>query len=71
MQLYPYHLCRQLTLNGIPGPFEYYVEMLCDALRVEKPYEEIPMFTSADILRLLGIQRNSYLEILDKCKKRG
>jgi hypothetical protein len=71
LQVYPYHLCKALTVNNCPGPFEYYIEMICDCLRVSKPYEEIPNFTAADILRLLGIQSNSYLETLQKCKQRG
>ncbi|CAG9323714.1 unnamed protein product [Blepharisma stoltei] len=71
MELYPYHLCRSLTMNGCSGPFDYYIEMLCDALRTQKQYEEIPSFTAADILRLTGIQRTNYIETLQKCKDRG
>lgn len=71
LQVYPYHLARPFAMHSLANPFEYYVEMLCDALRVTKSYEEFPNFTAADVLRVIGIHRNNYLEALHKCQERG
>jgi hypothetical protein len=71
LQVYPYHLAFPFAMNGLASPFEYYVEMVCDALRVQKAYEEFPNFTAADVLRVVGIHRNNYLEALQKCQERG
>lgn len=68
LEVFPYHLCRFINFTT---PFDYYVEMLCDLLRVQKGYDCLPTFTAADILRILGIHRNSYTELLQKCKEKG
>ena len=68
LEIFPYHLCRYLNFTS---PFDYYIEMLCDLLRTQKGYENIPTFTASDILRVIGIHRNSYTELLTKCKEKG
>lgn len=68
LDVFPYHLCRFINFTT---PFDYYVEMLCDLLRVQKGYDCLPTFTAADILRVVGIHRNSYTELLQKCKDKG
>ena len=71
MQVYPYHLAYQTQALDFPDPFEYYVELLCDALRTGKAYEEIPKFAAADILQVVGIQSNAYCEKLAMCRAKG
>lgn len=34
----------------------------------EQPYDSIPNFTAADILRLTGIGRNEFIDIMNKCR---
>lgn len=34
----------------------------------EKSYDSLPNFTAADVLRLLGIGRNQYIELVNMCK---
>ncbi|KAL6756398.1 FAM91, N-terminal domain-containing protein, partial [Haematococcus lacustris] len=70
MRLFPYHLsgyvCRVMRLT----PAKYYHDMLVAALTQEKPYHQIPNFTAADALRLLGVGRNEYIATLNACKGR-
>lgn len=68
LEVFPYHLCRFLNFTS---PFDYYIEMLSDLLRVQKNYDTLPTFTAADILRIVGIHRNSYTDLLQKCKEKG
>jgi len=67
-RLFPYHLsdyiCRMLRVT----PFKYYCDVLYNALKEEKQYDQIANFTAADIKRLSGIGRNEYIEILNQCK---
>ena len=37
-------------------------------MAAEKPYDTIPNFTAADALRLTGIGRNEFLDIMNKCR---
>lgn len=34
----------------------------------EQPYDSIPNFTAADVLRLTGIGRNEFIDIMNKCR---
>lgn len=68
LEIFPYHLCRYLNFTS---PFDYYTEMICDLLRTQKPYDTLPTFTAAEILRIIGIHRNSYSDLLCKCKEKG
>lgn len=68
LEVFPYHLCRYLNFTS---PFDYYTEILCDLLRTQKPYDCLPTFTAAEILRIVGIHRNSYMGLLEKCKEKG
>eukprot|EP00191_Tetraselmis_sp_GSL018_P022956 CAMPEP_0177627496 /NCGR_PEP_ID=MMETSP0419_2-20121207/31236_1 /TAXON_ID=582737 /ORGANISM="Tetraselmis sp., Strain GSL018" /LENGTH=791 /DNA_ID=CAMNT_0019128657 /DNA_START=65 /DNA_END=2441 /DNA_ORIENTATION=+ len=67
-RLFPYHLADYITRVLRVTPFRYYSDIVCSALKEEKPYDQIPNFTAADIMRLLGIGRNEYIEILNQCK---
>ncbi|XP_024363370.1 uncharacterized protein [Physcomitrium patens] len=68
LALFPYHLsenvCRVLRIT----PFRYYHGMLYDVMRNEQPYDSIPNFTAADVLRLTGIGRNEFIDIMNKCR---
>ncbi|CAK0785595.1 hypothetical protein CVIRNUC_008805 [Coccomyxa viridis] len=67
-RLFPYHLadyaCRVLRVT----PFRYYIDLLFLVMREEKSYDQIPNFTAADIVRLVGIGRNEYIATMNKCK---
>ncbi|XP_024521965.1 protein FAM91A1 [Selaginella moellendorffii] len=66
--LFPYHLsdyvCRILRVS----PFQHYCDMLYEALKDERPYDSIPNFSAADALRVTGIGRNEYIDVLNKCR---
>lgn len=38
------------------------------AFFAEQPYDSIPNFTAADVLRLTGIGRNEFIDIMNKCR---
>ncbi|KAL3158901.1 hypothetical protein ABBQ32_011616 [Trebouxia sp. C0010 RCD-2024] len=67
-RLFPYHLsdyvCRVLRVT----PFKYYCDLLYTVMREEKSYDQIPNFAAADIVQLVGIGRNEYIAIMNKCK---
>lgn len=66
--LFPYHLSDFIVTGMRITPFQYYVAMIQDLLDQEKNYDTLPNFTAADCLRLLGIGRNQYIEIMNQCR---
>jgi hypothetical protein len=64
--LYPYHL-SDIFVRGLRiTPFNYYLDMMADLMSLEKSYDTLPNFTAIDCLRLLGIGRNQYIDIINK-----
>ncbi|GIY51130.1 protein FAM91A1 [Caerostris darwini] len=49
-------------------PFQYYISIMQDLMEQEKSYDSLPNFTAADCLRLLGIGRNQYIELMNQCR---
>jgi hypothetical protein len=39
-------------------------------LFTEQPYDSIPNFSAADALRLTGIGRNEFIDIMNKCRSK-
>lgn len=39
-------------------------------LYAEQPYDSIPNFSAADALRLTGIGRNEFIDIMNKCRSK-
>jgi len=68
LMLYPYHISDVIVEGLRITPFAYYVEMMLNIIGQEKSYDSLPNFTAADCLRLLGIGRNQYIEIVNQCK---
>uniref|UniRef100_A0A0E0JHK1 FAM91 N-terminal domain-containing protein n=1 Tax=Oryza punctata TaxID=4537 RepID=A0A0E0JHK1_ORYPU len=70
LALYPYHLadyiCRVLRIS----PFRYYFLTCFDYVIAEQPYDSIPNFTAADALRLTGVGRNEFIDIMNKCRSK-
>ncbi|KAL6006480.1 hypothetical protein ACLOJK_037434 [Asimina triloba] len=76
LALFPYHLgeyvCRVMRLS----PFRYYCEMIFETVIIfqislaEQPYDSIPNFSAADALRLTGIGRNEFIDIMNKCRSK-
>ncbi|KAH8938224.1 hypothetical protein BDL97_16G070600 [Sphagnum fallax] len=66
--LFPYHLAENVCRVQRVSPFRYYIEMLYEVMKNEKPYDSIPNFTAADALRLTGIGRNEFIDIMNKCR---
>ncbi|XP_019751525.1 protein FAM91A1 isoform X2 [Hippocampus comes] len=68
LMLYPYHL-SDIVVKGLRvTPFSYYVGIMEDIMNSEKSYDSLPNFTAADCLRLLGIGRNQYIDLMNQCR---
>ncbi|CAH8525203.1 unnamed protein product [Heterobilharzia americana] len=66
--LYPYHLQDKIVRGLQVTPFIYYRRMIIDLIATEKSYDCLPNFTAADCLRLLGIGRNQYIDLINTYK---
>ena len=64
--LFPYHLSDYIVAGMRITPFQYYIKIIQDLLYNEKSYDTLPNFTAADCLRLLGVGRNQYLDIMNQ-----
>ncbi|KAM4688638.1 protein FAM91A1 [Discoglossus pictus] len=66
--LYPYHLSDIMVKGLRITPFSYYIGIMEDIMNSEKSYDSLPNFTAADCLRLLGIGRNQYIDLMNQCR---
>lgn len=70
LALFPYHLAEYICRVMRVSPFRYYCDMIFEVLRNEQPYDSIPNFSAADALRLTGIGRNEFIDIMNKCRSK-
>ncbi|KAG0471777.1 hypothetical protein HPP92_016323 [Vanilla planifolia] len=63
----PCRLC--LSVMRISS-FKYYCDMIFEVMKNEQPYDSIPNFSAADALRLTGIGRNEFIDIMNKCRSK-
>ncbi|CDW57850.1 protein FAM91A1 [Trichuris trichiura] len=68
LMLFPYHLSDVVVKGLRVTPFQYYRQMMEDLMIQEKSYDTLPNFTAADCLRLLGIGRNQYINLMNQCR---
>ncbi|KAF5296002.1 hypothetical protein FQA39_LY12774 [Lamprigera yunnana] len=68
LMLFPYHLADMIVKGLRITPFNYYISVVERLMQAEKSYDTLPNFTAADCLRLLGIGRNEYIEIMNKSR---
>ncbi|XP_066149424.1 protein FAM91A1 [Euwallacea fornicatus] len=66
--LFPYHLADMIVKGLRITPFNYYISLVERLMQAEKSYDTLPNFTAADCLRLLGIGRNEYIELINKSR---
>ena len=71
LEPYPYYLAWQVRAVDFPDPFDYYIELLCDAFRLSKAYSDLPHFTALDILQVVGVTDVSYSSTLAQCRAKG
>jgi len=69
-RVFPYHMAEEICGKLRVTPFKYYYDVLFQAMRNELPYDQIPNFTAADIIRLIGIGRNEYIAKLNACNEK-
>jgi hypothetical protein len=69
-RLFPYHLSASVCGKYRVTPFRYYYDVVFQAMRNEMPYDKIPNFAAAEILRILGIGRNEYIAKLNACNEK-
>ncbi|KAI9109011.1 hypothetical protein K1719_019966 [Acacia pycnantha] len=70
LAIFPYHLAEYVCRVMRVSPFQYYCDMIFAVMRNEKPYDSIPNFSAADALRLTGIGRNEFMDIMNKCRSK-
>ncbi|XP_019190443.1 PREDICTED: protein FAM91A1-like isoform X1 [Ipomoea nil] len=70
LALFPYHLAEYICRVMRVSPFRYYCDMLFEVMKNEQPYDSIPNFSAADALRLAGIGRNEFIDIMNKCRSK-
>ncbi|XP_020103014.1 protein FAM91A1 isoform X1 [Ananas comosus] len=70
LALFPYHLAEYVCRVMRVSPFRYYCDMLFEVMKNEQPYDSIPNFSAADALRLTGIGRNEFIDIMNKCRSK-
>ncbi|KAL3647346.1 hypothetical protein CASFOL_008314 [Castilleja foliolosa] len=70
LALFPYHLAEYVCRVMRVSPFKYYCDMLFEVMKNEQPYDSIPNFSAADVLRLTGIGRNEFIDIMNKCRSK-
>ncbi|KAG4383183.1 hypothetical protein GLYMA_13G027300v4 [Glycine max] len=70
LALFPYHLAEYICRVMRVSPFRYYCDMIFEVMRNEQPYDSIPNFSAADVLRLTGIGRNEFIDIMNKCRSK-
>jgi len=68
LMLFPYHLSDFIITGMRITPFQYYLATLSQLLEQEKSYDTLPNFTAADCLKLLGIGRNQYIDIMNELR---
>ncbi|CAP36989.2 Protein CBG19722 [Caenorhabditis briggsae] len=71
LMLYPYHLSDITVTEMRLSPFSYYANILAvslEMLNTEKSYDSLPNFTAADAVRLLGIGRNQYIDLMNQTR---
>ncbi|XP_075525243.1 protein FAM91A1 isoform X1 [Dermacentor variabilis] len=68
LMLYPYHLSDYIVTRMRITPFQYYISIMQDLMEQERSYDSLPNFTAADCLRLLGIGRNQYIDLMNRCR---
>lgn len=70
LALFPYHLAEYVCRVMRVSPFRYYCDILFEVMKNEQPYDSIPNFTAADALRIMGIGRNEFIDIMNKCRSK-
>jgi len=71
LMLFPYHLSDVVVKGLRITPFQYYILVLENIMSQEKSYDSLPNFTAVDCLRLLGIGRNQYIELMNKTRTKS
>ncbi|KAM9967095.1 hypothetical protein ACTFIR_007332 [Dictyostelium discoideum] len=69
--LYPYHIQDKLVPMLNVTPFKYYLIMMIETMTNSKSYDEIPNFTAVDCIRVLGIGRNQFIDLMNKFRSKG
>eukprot|EP00033_Pygsuia_biforma_P002565 GCRY01002839.1.p1 GENE.GCRY01002839.1~~GCRY01002839.1.p1 ORF type:complete len:705 (+),score=91.39 GCRY01002839.1:66-2180(+) len=68
--LFPYHLSRVITRGLHITAFSYYIDMLLTIILEEKSYDALPNFTAIDVVRLLGIGRNEFIDLMNEFRRK-
>jgi hypothetical protein len=61
-----YHLANLLVFCSYNWFFSFNLFIIL----AEQPYDSIPNFSAADALRITGIGRNEFIDIMNKCRSK-
>jgi len=70
LQLYPYAHIRRVLYHTRETPLSYYLKMISLLLHSERSYDSLPNFTAVDVLQMLGVGRNQFLEITKEVRSK-
>ncbi|PBJ78231.1 hypothetical protein BCY84_04947 [Trypanosoma cruzi cruzi] len=70
LQLYPYLHIRKIAQYTKETPLSYYTTMISELLKAERSYDTLPNFTAVDVLNIIGIGRNQYLELTKEVRSK-
>ncbi|KAL9245177.1 hypothetical protein vseg_018856 [Gypsophila vaccaria] len=70
LALFPYHLAEYVCRVMRISPFRYYCDIIFEVMKNEQPYDSIPNFSAADALRITGVGRNEFIDIMNKCRSK-
>ncbi|KAH9625933.1 hypothetical protein KSS87_022021 [Heliosperma pusillum] len=71
LALFPYHLAEYVCRVMRISPFRYYCDIIFEVMKNEQPYDSIPNFSAADALRITGVGRNEFIDIMNKCRSKS
>ena len=67
LMVFPYHLSDIFhTLHT--SPFVYYTTMVRLLMKADRSYDSLPNFTAVDCLRVMGIGRNQYIDLMNQSR---
>ena len=70
MLVYPYKFEIQILTFTSVLPFSYYRGILLDMVQLEKSYDTLPNFTAVDCLRLTGVGRNVFIDVMNTVRSK-
>ncbi|KAJ4454425.1 putative Protein FAM91A1 [Paratrimastix pyriformis] len=69
--IFPYHLSAEISEKTRTTAYTFYLEMLLDLLKNQKSFDTIPNFPGRDVVRLIGVGRNEFIDSMNRYRTKG